>query len=101
MAQWIITYSKDNNTSTLDMQADHKPEMEEAVTYLLDWARSHLEKGEFGDGQDKQSTEPAVNTATTHSGSSWKCRREFRSVRTSPHSASGSVTSPCESAAKT
>ena len=60
MAQWIITYSKDNNTSTLDMQADHKPEMEEAVTYLLDWARSHLEKGEFGDGQDKQSTEPAV-----------------------------------------
>ena len=60
MAQWIITYSKDNNTSTLDMQADHKPEMEEAVTYLLGWARSHLEKGEFGDGQDKQSTEPAV-----------------------------------------
>jgi hypothetical protein len=60
MAQWTITYSKDNNTNTLDMQADHKPEMEEAVEHLLAWARQNLEKGEFGDGQDKQSSEPAV-----------------------------------------
>ena len=60
MAQWTISYNRDNSTCTLDMQADHKPEMEEAVEYLLDWARQNLEKGEFGDGQDKRSNEPAV-----------------------------------------
>lgn len=60
MAQWTITYSKDNNTSTLDLQADHKLEMEEAVEHLLAWAEENLEKGEFGDGQDKHSNEPAV-----------------------------------------
>ena len=60
MAQWTISYTRDNSTCTLDMQADHKLEMEEAVEHLLDWARQHLEKGEFGDGQDKCSNEPAV-----------------------------------------
>ncbi|WP_137974424.1 hypothetical protein [Pseudomonas sp. F(2018)] len=60
MAQWTITYSKDNNTSTLDMQAGHRPEMEEAVEHLLAWARENLEQGDFGDGQDKRSSEPAV-----------------------------------------
>lgn len=60
MAHWTISYSKDNNTSTLDIQAEGKPSMEEAVRRLLDWSRENLEKGEFGDGQDKHSCEPAV-----------------------------------------
>ncbi|WP_394559364.1 hypothetical protein [Aquipseudomonas alcaligenes] len=60
MAQWTISYSKDNNTCTLEMQTQHKPEMEEAVRFVLDWAGENLEKGEYGDGQDKRSREPAV-----------------------------------------
>jgi len=60
MANWIISYSKDNNTNTLNLEAEHKPSMEQAVLELLDWARGNLEKGEFGDGQDRRSNEPAV-----------------------------------------
>lgn len=60
MANWTIHYSKDNNTSSLDIKADHKPSMEEAVRHVLEWARGNLKKGEFGDSQDKLSDEPAV-----------------------------------------
>lgn len=60
MANWTISYRKDNNTNTLDMPCAHKPSMEETVRYVLEWASTNLEKGEFGDSQDKQSNEPAV-----------------------------------------
>ncbi|BAN48667.1 hypothetical protein [Metapseudomonas resinovorans] len=60
MAHWIITYKKDNGTSTLDMQADRKPSMETTVEYVLDWASHNLEKGEYGDHEDKLSDEPAA-----------------------------------------
>ncbi|WP_271412143.1 hypothetical protein [Pseudomonas sp. Q1-7] len=59
MANWIITYSKDQGTNTLDMQLDHQPSMEEAVLHLLEWAHGNLQKGEYGDLQDKRSDEPA------------------------------------------
>ncbi|MCY1455395.1 hypothetical protein D9M71_725270 [compost metagenome] len=59
MAQWIISYRKDNTTSTLDLQLDHKPSMEETVQHLLKWAGDNLPKGEFGDSQDKRSNAPA------------------------------------------
>ena len=60
MANWIISYSKDNNTSTLDLAAEQQPSMDQAVQYLLGWAEKHLEKGDFGDGQDRGSAEPAL-----------------------------------------
>ncbi|WP_252273793.1 hypothetical protein [Pseudomonas subflava] len=60
MAQWIISYSKDNNTSTLEMQAADKPDMEAAVRHVLAWAEAHLEKGDFGDVHDRECDEPAV-----------------------------------------
>lgn len=63
MTQWTLTYSKDNNTSTVDMASADKPSMDEAVAFLLDWAETHLEPGEFGDSQDDPSI-PAVRLLT-------------------------------------
>jgi len=48
MARWKISYHKDNNTSVLSMPSAHKPSMQEAERYLLEWARRNLEKGEYG-----------------------------------------------------
>lgn len=48
MARWMISYRKDNNTSILSMPSGHKPSMQEAERYLLEWARRNLEKGEYG-----------------------------------------------------
>lgn len=53
MAQWTITYSKDNNTSQVTVEAAEKLELDEASAYLLEWAEQNLEAGEFGDGQDE------------------------------------------------
>nr|MBO2512034.1 hypothetical protein [Gammaproteobacteria bacterium] len=60
MAKWLITFSKDNATDTLEIHSDHKPSMEEAVVHVRQWADQHLEQGDFGDREDRLSDEPAV-----------------------------------------
>jgi hypothetical protein len=59
MAQWTISYNRDNNTSTLAIESADKPSMEQAVGEVLDWASRNLERGEFGDGEES-SDEPAM-----------------------------------------
>ncbi|WP_271106145.1 hypothetical protein [Pseudomonas tohonis] len=59
MAHWIITYSKDNNTSTLDIEAASKPDTEEANRQLLAWAEDNLPAGEYAESED-HSREPAI-----------------------------------------
>lgn len=59
MAHWTITYSKDNNTATLDSKATNKPDMEDANRELLEWARANLQAGEFAESEDP-SSEPAM-----------------------------------------
>ncbi|NQD92329.1 hypothetical protein HP532_06630 [Pseudomonas sp. CrR25] len=38
MAKWMITYSKDEGTGVLEVDAAHRPNMEEAVQWLLNMA---------------------------------------------------------------
>jgi hypothetical protein len=59
MTHWVISYSKDHNTSTLDVEQAAKPSIEEAVDHVLAWAEQNLEKGEFGDPQEP-ATEPPL-----------------------------------------
>ncbi|MET1080894.1 MAG: hypothetical protein ABWY06_23015 [Pseudomonas sp.] len=40
MTQWTIAYTKDNNTSTLHLQAAQKPSLDQAVALL----RAHAER---------------------------------------------------------
>lgn len=40
MTQWIIAFNKDNNTSTLQMDATEKPSMEQAIALV----RAHAEQ---------------------------------------------------------
>ncbi|OEC37190.1 hypothetical protein SAMN05216600_102151 [Pseudomonas cuatrocienegasensis] len=63
MAHWTLTYNRDNTTTTVDMKSAEQPSMDEAVAFLLDWAETHLERGEFGDSQDDPSI-PAVRLLT-------------------------------------
>jgi hypothetical protein len=46
MARWTITYSKDNNTSTLEIESERKPNMEQAVRHTLKMARQQFEAQE-------------------------------------------------------
>ncbi|MGY4532638.1 hypothetical protein ACVW0Y_001767 [Pseudomonas sp. TE3786] len=59
MSRWVISYSKDQNTSTLDVEQADKPSIEQAVDYLLAWAEQNAEKGEFGD-PDEPANEPPL-----------------------------------------
>lgn len=58
MTHWVISYSKDQNTSTLDVEQASKPSIEQAVDYLLKWAEQHVEKGEFGDPEEPANEPP-------------------------------------------
>ncbi|WP_259754896.1 hypothetical protein [Pseudomonas sp. GCEP-101] len=53
MTEWVISYQKDNNTSTLDMSHATRPTIEEATAFLLEWARQHLPAGEYGAARDQ------------------------------------------------
>ncbi len=58
MTLWVISYNKDQNTSTLDVEQAEKPTVEEAVQYVLEWAEQNLEKGEFGDPEEPANEPP-------------------------------------------
>lgn len=58
MTLWVISYNKDQNTSTLDVEQAEKPSVDEAVKYVLEWAEKNLEKGEFGDPQEPADEPP-------------------------------------------
>ena len=46
MTRWVITYNKDNNTSTLEIESPNKPTMEQAVRHTLKMARQRYEEQE-------------------------------------------------------
>jgi len=46
MTRWVITYNKDNNTSTLEIECENKPSMEQAVRHTLKMARQRYEQQE-------------------------------------------------------
>ncbi|MBD7978185.1 MULTISPECIES: hypothetical protein [Pseudomonas] len=46
MARWIITYNKDNNTATLEIESAKQPNLEQAVRHTLKWARQQFEAQE-------------------------------------------------------
>ena len=46
MTRWVITYNKDNNTSTLEIESPNKPSMEQAVRHTLKMARQRYEEQE-------------------------------------------------------
>ncbi|MCJ1887113.1 hypothetical protein LNN38_19790 [Pseudomonas sp. LA21] len=58
MANWIISYQKDNNTSTLTVSAATKPSMEDAAGQLLAWARKNLAQGDYGAAHEKPGDTP-------------------------------------------
>ncbi|MBM7060224.1 hypothetical protein JQX08_05855 [Pseudomonas sp. UL073] len=58
MAQWTITFSKDDSTQQISLEAARKPSMEEATRHLLEWAQANLQPGEYGD-RDDRGDEPA------------------------------------------
>lgn len=58
MANWIISYQKDNNTSTLTVSSARKPGMEEAARQLLAWSQKNLARGEYGAGHEKPGHTP-------------------------------------------
>jgi hypothetical protein len=58
MTHWVISYSIDQGTSTLDVEQADQPTHEEAVDYVLAWAKQNLEKGEFGDPQEPANEPP-------------------------------------------
>ncbi|MBD9629587.1 hypothetical protein [Pseudomonas sp. PDM19] len=53
MTEWVISYQKDNNTSTLDMNHDGRPSIEQATAFLLGWVRQNLPTGEYGAARDQ------------------------------------------------
>ncbi|BBT16672.1 hypothetical protein ACWKWZ_22385 [Metapseudomonas otitidis] len=59
MTLWIISYHKDNNTSTLELEAPERPTPEQACAAVLDWAEDHLPAGEYA-GSEAPSREPAM-----------------------------------------
>jgi hypothetical protein len=58
MTVWVISYQKDNNTSTVDMPLGKRPSIEEATAFLLDWAQHNLRAGEYGAARDQQGDAP-------------------------------------------
>lgn len=52
MTVWLISYEKDNNTSTLEMPQASQPSIEQATAFLLEWAQQHLPAGDYGAAQD-------------------------------------------------
>ena len=59
MTRWVITYSKDNNTATLELESANKPSMEQAVRHTLKMARQRYEEQEPSEG-DEDLRGPAV-----------------------------------------
>ncbi|MDF3864042.1 hypothetical protein P3W53_06205 [Pseudomonas denitrificans (nom. rej.)] len=53
MTEWVISYQKDNNTSTLDMEHEGRPTIEQASAFVLGWARQNLPAGEYGAARDQ------------------------------------------------
>ncbi|WP_275630094.1 hypothetical protein [Pseudomonas sp. 273] len=60
MPSWMISYHKDDNTSTLSMPCEHAPSLEEAERYLLEWARHNLEAGDYGAAHDATDGKPGA-----------------------------------------
>ncbi|MEX6503168.1 hypothetical protein [Pseudomonas zhanjiangensis] len=59
MAKWMITYSKDEGTGVLEVEAPSQPTMEEAVKLLLKMAEETYEREEPKDAPYEEQT-PAV-----------------------------------------
>lgn len=59
MSQWIITYSRDEAAEVLKVESNEKPTVEEAATWLLEWAEENLEKLEPKE-QPREEQTPAV-----------------------------------------
>ncbi|NQD81324.1 hypothetical protein D16iCDA_06090 [Pseudomonas seleniipraecipitans] len=59
MSQWIITYSRDEAAEVLKVESNEKPSVEEAATWLLEWAEENLEKLEPKE-QPREEQTPAV-----------------------------------------
>lgn len=60
MALWDITYSKDNNTGRLEIEAGQRPSTEEAVQYLLQMAEREMQPGEYGEPLEDGDEPPVV-----------------------------------------
>ncbi|MBB4862159.1 hypothetical protein HNP46_000997 [Pseudomonas nitritireducens] len=60
MSIWVISYHKDNNTSTLDMPQATQPSVEEASSFLLAWVRRNLPAGDYGAAQDEHGDAPTT-----------------------------------------
>ncbi|OLU15414.1 MULTISPECIES: hypothetical protein [unclassified Pseudomonas] len=59
MSRWIITYSRDEAAEVLKVKAKEKPSLEQAVTWLLEWAQENLEPLEPKEQPHEEQT-PAV-----------------------------------------
>ncbi len=60
MAQWDITYSKDNNTGRLEIESAQRPSPEEAVQHLLRLAEQEMQPGEYGEPLEDGDEPPVV-----------------------------------------
>lgn len=58
MTLWVISYNKDQNTSTLQVEQAEQPSIEQAVEYVLAWAEENLEVGEYGDPEEPANEPP-------------------------------------------
>lgn len=58
MKQWIITFSKDENTTKLDMHAEQQPSMDETIAFVTAYAKEHYDVLE-GSTPDKGLEGPA------------------------------------------
>lgn len=58
MTLWVISYNKDQNTSTLQVEQAEQPSIEQAVAYVLAWAEENLEVGEYGDPEEPANEPP-------------------------------------------
>lgn len=58
MTLWVISYNKDQNTSTLQVEQAEQPSIEQAVDYVLAWAEENLEVGEYGDPEEPANEPP-------------------------------------------
>lgn len=62
MTTWIIAYSKDDNTSTLRIESEHKPDMDEAVALVMRKAEQEHDEQDAEIELDEKST-PAIRLA--------------------------------------
>jgi hypothetical protein len=58
MTHWVISYTRDLTTETLDVEQAEQPSLDQAVEYVLKWANANLEKGEFGDPEESAKEPP-------------------------------------------